>query len=348
MARRINCEQISPILSAYLDGELSKAEREAVEWHLRECERCRSELRELERVKSFARQVEEVQPPISLRERIMARVAKEKECEVVRPLLTLYADGDISEADREKVEEHIAMCEDCKEELEGERKLKELLHSLPEVEAPRYLRQRIYAAIERRPIFLRRIAIGFTTLAAAASLVFFALPIHHPTTSPTTPAVAQRILPSREPITREVKPSPTAKRLALVVPQEKAKGTARRERAVVPPSTSQTSQERPAVVPQVTAEEVSQPQVSQAPATQPSEKPAQVETKQQEVKVAEHPQPAQETSQAEGIKVAVKPQTSVSELLKEATSSFQKPSLPSKIGERPDKSIVIGVARIEF
>jgi len=117
---------------------------------------------------------------------------------------------------------------------------------------------------------------------------------------------------------------------------------------VVPPSTSQAPQERPAVVPQVPAEEVSQPQVSQAPATQPSEKPAQVETKQQEVKVAEHPQPAQETSQAEGIKVAVKPQTSVSELLKEATSSFQKPSLPSKIGERLDKSIVIGVARIEF
>jgi len=346
MARRINCEQISPILSAYLDGELSKAERESVEWHLQECERCRSELRELERVKSFARQIEEVQPPISLRERIMASVAKEKECELVRPLLTAYAEGDISEADKEQVEQHIAMCEDCKEELGRERKLQELLNSLPELEAPRYLRQRIYASIERRPIFLRRIAIGFTTLAAAASLIFFALPIHHPTTSPTTPAVAQRILPSREPITREVKPSP-AKRLAMVVPQEKVKGTARREKVVVPPSTSQTPKEATVVVPQLQPKEASQPAVSQTPPAQPSEKPAQVETK-EEVKVAEHPQPPKETSPAEEIKVAVKPQPSVSELLKEATSSFQKPSLPSKIGERLDKSIVIGVARIEF
>lgn len=277
MARRISCEQISPILSAYLDGELSKAERESVEWHLQECERCRSELRELESVKSFARQVEEVQPPISLRERIMARVAKEQECEVVRPLLTLYADGDISEAEKEKVEEHIAMCGDCKEELEGEKKLQELLHSLPEVEAPRYLRQRIYAAIERRPIFLRRIAIGFTTLAAAASLVFFALPIHHPTTSPTTPAVAQRILSSREPVKREVKPAATAKRLARVVPKEKVKETTRREKAVIPPAISQAPQEATVVVPQVPQEEVSQPTVSQTSSTQPSEKPAQVE-----------------------------------------------------------------------
>ena len=345
MARRITCEQISPILSAYLDGELSRAERESVEWHLKECERCRGEL---ERVRLLTLQVEEIQPPLSLRQRIMARVEKEKECETIRPLLTAYIDGYLSKAEKEQVDQHINSCELCRKELEGERRLRELLGSLPELEAPRYLRQRIYASIERRPVILRRIAFGFTALAAAASLVLFALPSYHPTTPPTTPSIAQRFLAPEKPAQKMVKPK-QGERLAMRVLKEQVMNKALREKTVVSPSIPQVRRETTTLSSQPKmVEEIPQQQaVAQAPSSQPSGTSQPVEIK-EPAKVAEHPQPIKETAPTEEIKVAIKPQPSVSELLKEASRSFQKPSLPSKIGERLEKSIVIGVAKIEF
>ena len=42
-----SCEQIEPMLSAYLDNELEPAERTAVERHVESCERCARELNEL-------------------------------------------------------------------------------------------------------------------------------------------------------------------------------------------------------------------------------------------------------------------------------------------------------------
>lgn len=37
-----SCEEIGPLLTGYLDDELDSAERERVDRHLRDCERCRA------------------------------------------------------------------------------------------------------------------------------------------------------------------------------------------------------------------------------------------------------------------------------------------------------------------
>lgn len=48
------CEQIEPMLSAYLDGELDADERAAVERHVADCPACAAELRELRGVVGVA------------------------------------------------------------------------------------------------------------------------------------------------------------------------------------------------------------------------------------------------------------------------------------------------------
>jgi len=341
MARRISCEQISPLLSAYLDGELSRAERESVEWHLSECEACRNELRELEEVKQFALQLDEVQPPISLRERIMARVEKEKECEPFRPLLGAYLDGEIAETEREELEQHIAMCEYCQAELEAEKKVRQVLQTLPEVEPPLYLRARIYASIERKPLILRRFALGFATMAAAASLVFFTLPVHNTTPSQQAPVVAQQSIPSQK---VAVKPS----QQKTTISQEKARKT------VVPWETSQRK-EKPVITiqsPMGKEEEATIDTTNPVISSQPAEAPSVVEVKSEPKEAGQSTTPEEvapvSPTLTAPVKVAVKPEHSLSDVLKDITSSVDKSSLPSRIGEPLDKSIVVGVVKVEF
>ena len=43
-----NCDAISDLLEPFMDGELALPEREAVEWHLRDCANCRQQLGELQ------------------------------------------------------------------------------------------------------------------------------------------------------------------------------------------------------------------------------------------------------------------------------------------------------------
>lgn len=351
MARRISCEQISPLLSAYLDGELSNAERQSVEWHLRECEACRSELRELERTKQFALQLGDVPPPPSLRQGIMARVEKEKECQTVRLLLGAYLDEEIAEAERKRVELHCASCADCQKELETTRKVRGVLQTLPEVEPPIYLRARIYASIERKPLLVRRVALGFATLAAAASLIFFALPIHRTPTSPTMPLITQHTVPYAP---SQIEPQQTKElKVAVKLPE---KGTAPSERrfakAVMPKATT-LQREQPMLSAQPTkSEEGEIPSGITRPVVlpQPGEKPSVGEVR-EEPKIAEQSTASEEvvpTASTTPIKVAVKPELSLSDVLKEVTRSVDKPSLPSKLTERLDKSILIGVAKVEF
>lgn len=356
MARRISCEQISPLLSAYLDGELSRAERESVEWHLRECEACRSELRELEQAKRFTLQLGEVQPPLSLRERIMARVEKERECESVRPLLGAYLDEEIPAEERERVELHLALCSDCQEELESARKVRQVLQTLPEVEPPLYLRARIYASIEKKPLFVRRFALGFATLAAAASLVFFALPIHRTTPSPTAPIIAQRTVPS---LPSHAQSLPAKPMRVAVKPAEKASvpSQVKPTRTVIPTITSQQKEQTPAIATQPAISEkpqiplnVNRPVVQPQLSEQPSPSAVREETKIAEA--ASTPAPKEvapaPSSPDTTTKVAVKPEPSLSDVLKNITRSVDKPSLPSRLTEKLDKSIVIGVAKVEF
>lgn len=50
----MKCEEIRPLLMAYLDGEIEEEERLEVEKHLSECETCRKEYRSFVKLKEVA------------------------------------------------------------------------------------------------------------------------------------------------------------------------------------------------------------------------------------------------------------------------------------------------------
>jgi|GEM_PF-5709666 len=60
----MNCKDTAQLLSVYLDGELSAAERDLVQQHLNACPACRKELQELEQTIKLVRQIR----PAELRE----------------------------------------------------------------------------------------------------------------------------------------------------------------------------------------------------------------------------------------------------------------------------------------
>jgi hypothetical protein len=70
-------DSVRPMLSAYLDGEVTPAEKALIEGHLAKCPACREELRQLRFTQQQLRQLGEVAPPPWLAEGIMARVRAE-------------------------------------------------------------------------------------------------------------------------------------------------------------------------------------------------------------------------------------------------------------------------------
>jgi predicted anti-sigma-YlaC factor YlaD len=56
-------DQVQPMLSAYLDGELTQADAQRVRIHLEDCAECRRALEELGRVRELARDLRFVEPP---------------------------------------------------------------------------------------------------------------------------------------------------------------------------------------------------------------------------------------------------------------------------------------------
>lgn len=57
-------------------------------------------------------------------------------CEAVRELLWMYLEKETTAEDAEKIEKHLAECEDCREELELQKEMMETLAGLPEEELP--------------------------------------------------------------------------------------------------------------------------------------------------------------------------------------------------------------------
>lgn len=346
MARRVNCAEVLPLLSPYLDGEVSKGERTLVELHLKECPACREKLAWLSKVQETTHKLEAVEPPVSLRQMIMAKVEQARKCEEVQGLVPVYLDGEATPEEAQKVAEHLEVCRECREDLEKERTLQEILRSLPEVKEPAYLRARIYASIRRTSLVQRAFKWGFATFAAAAaSLLFVLLPARHEVApTPQTPVIAQSqptsipslpvMAPSRESTKIALKPSSTT-RLQEVVrrshgkaivahPQDKVTlGESGMTTASTVPANGKGMEEvvalpkeEPVMIAEPQKPEVPKEIVETTPATVPPE-----------------------------IKVAEKP--ALSELLKDVTRSLPKPSLSSS-RERLNKTLFVGVAKVEF
>lgn len=70
----ITCEHVDTVLSAWFEGDLELAERQAVDVHLRECLRCASIVRDIEAIRRDAGNLPEMAPSRDLWEGIAARI----------------------------------------------------------------------------------------------------------------------------------------------------------------------------------------------------------------------------------------------------------------------------------
>ncbi|MGO8702802.1 MAG: anti-sigma factor family protein [Candidatus Brocadiia bacterium] len=70
----MNCEKVIGQFSAYLDGQLTAAEREAVRSHVADCARCRDELEALSRTVYAVADLPRLRAPSDLREQVMAKL----------------------------------------------------------------------------------------------------------------------------------------------------------------------------------------------------------------------------------------------------------------------------------
>ena len=87
-----SCEEYVAMLSAYVDGELSASEREAVEAHVGECQVCARELLVLRSTVASMGLVREVAPPAALRGRIAAATTGRKRLAPIG-ILRRYVEG---------------------------------------------------------------------------------------------------------------------------------------------------------------------------------------------------------------------------------------------------------------
>ena len=79
----MNCEQMSLLLSAWLDGELSVREEEQMRAHLEQCPDCRALMEQLQTLHASFSDLEEIPAPDGFADRVMDRVARESKPRVV-------------------------------------------------------------------------------------------------------------------------------------------------------------------------------------------------------------------------------------------------------------------------
>ncbi|HDH50898.1 MAG TPA: DUF2275 domain-containing protein, partial [Nitrospirae bacterium] len=73
----MKCSDIEKKLSAYIEEMLSGEDRKQVDAHLETCLQCRASLDDLERSIAYTQGIEEVEPPVWLKQKVMARVRQE-------------------------------------------------------------------------------------------------------------------------------------------------------------------------------------------------------------------------------------------------------------------------------
>ncbi|MEE9383591.1 MAG: zf-HC2 domain-containing protein [Nannocystaceae bacterium] len=74
--RGVGCEEFVASLQAFVDGELSPPEQEAVSGHVIRCGRCRASVQEQQNVRATLRALAPLEAPVSLRARVLARVGE--------------------------------------------------------------------------------------------------------------------------------------------------------------------------------------------------------------------------------------------------------------------------------
>jgi anti-sigma factor RsiW len=74
----MRCAKIKRSISSYIDGELSKNERNLFETHIRDCEACGKELEAMRAVHTLFAQTEQFKAPYGFATRVMANLAGQR------------------------------------------------------------------------------------------------------------------------------------------------------------------------------------------------------------------------------------------------------------------------------
>ncbi len=75
----MDCKQVHPSLSAYLDGELSADEQMAVSGHLAHCEQCMRQMKALEKNDTFLKTIGSITASAGLSARVLSRLKEQRE-----------------------------------------------------------------------------------------------------------------------------------------------------------------------------------------------------------------------------------------------------------------------------
>jgi len=190
--KKMACKKSLIRISAFLDDELSRLERQRLESHLAVCPDCSGYLEELRGVSGLIRSLPALEPgreailELKARLRLVTDDAKESVCQAMPIRLSAYLDDELSASDRERVKSHLAVCPDCSSYLEELRavcgQVRLLSQLKPREEVIRELKARIRSAEvseQRRPAsvfrFPRLAPARFALAAAAVAVVFFAV-----------------------------------------------------------------------------------------------------------------------------------------------------------------------------
>jgi len=79
----MNCEQMTALLSAYVDGELTAAQEAQVREHLEQCAECRALYEQLQTLHTSFSDLEEIPAPENFAQGVMARIKAEEKPKVI-------------------------------------------------------------------------------------------------------------------------------------------------------------------------------------------------------------------------------------------------------------------------
>lgn len=100
-----------------------------------------------------------------------------KDCPKIHPMLSDYLEGLLKPSEAARVEAHLKACADARKELDGQRRLREVLTALPEPPMPHDLHDKIMAKLQGRPGPLRAhrpfwvVPAGVMALAASITVI---------------------------------------------------------------------------------------------------------------------------------------------------------------------------------
>ncbi|HEY9772261.1 MAG TPA: zf-HC2 domain-containing protein [Planktothrix sp.] len=196
MFRHEDCNRIQPLLDAYIDGELSAAESQAVDMHLSSCDACKRSLTEIAQVVGSLKQLRPVAPrdfADDFETVLAAKSEKEEVCNSVAPILDAFYDKELNQSEGAAVAKHLDTCLNCRGDLGDINRIAISLRELPPIQPPYDLASRfdeILAKKTRVVPFKRPIVWGALSAVAAAAvaLAFHFVPDSTPGVAPNAVA----------------------------------------------------------------------------------------------------------------------------------------------------------------